>query len=139
MSQVERRKACEDELQVLEEEHRRIPFLKTMATGKSFLRIDNLQFFAKKDEDEDEVEEIEEEEEEEKPKPKGKSKSKSEEDAPQWAKSFMSTIQEVIKPKEQEQGKQQVPVPEVPVVEEEEEEEEVKKDSPVKRFLSQFW
>ncbi|WP_204303862.1 hypothetical protein, partial [Stenotrophomonas maltophilia] len=73
------------------------PIGRTMGTGKSFLPLGDFQFFAKKDEEEDDVEEVEEEEEEEQPKAKRKPKSKSEEDAPQWAKSFMSTIQEVIK------------------------------------------
>jgi len=144
---MERRKACEDELKILEEEHERVPFLKTTGMGKTFLSINNLQFFARKN-DEEELDEIEEddneeEEEEEKSKPKRKPKSKSEEDAPQWAKTFMSTIQEVIKPKEQESGAQKVPVPPKPKVEEEEEPEveelEEEDNKPKKKsFLSWF-
>ncbi|HDR7881790.1 TPA: hypothetical protein QCY11_003936 [Bacillus cytotoxicus] len=122
-----------DELKVVEEQPK--------------YRLGDFQFFArKKDEEElDDIEddEEEEEEEEEKPKPKRKSKSKSEEDAPQWAKTLMSTIQEVIKPKEQEAGAQKVPVPPKPKVEEDEEPEveevEETDNKPKKKsFLSWF-
>lgn len=113
------------------------PIGRTMGTGKSFLPLGDFQFFAKKKEEDDPEEEEELEEEEEK---EVERKSKREEDAPAWAKTFMSTIQEVIKPKEQEQDKVKVPVPEAPVVEEEEQEEEKPpQEGAMKRFLRQLW
>lgn len=119
---MDRQKACEDELKALEEEHERVPVLKTMGTGKSFLRLDNLQFFAKKKEEEDldDIEDDEEEEEEEEEKPKPKRKPKSGEERPSW----VNELLEAIKPKEQTNNEtQKVPVPPAPKVEEEEEPE----------------
>lgn len=117
---MERRKACEDELKALEEEHERVPFLKTTGMGKTFLSINNLQFFAKKKEEEevDDIEDDEEEEEEEDEKPKPKRKPKSGEERPSW----VNELLEAIKPKEQANNQtQKVPVPPKPKVEEEEE------------------
>ncbi|MED4170776.1 hypothetical protein [Priestia megaterium] len=128
---MERRKACEDELKALEEEHERVPFLKTTGMGKTFLSINNLQFFAKKKE--------EEEEEDEKPKPKRKPKSKSEEEAPAWAQKLIDLVTPKV---EEQQGTQKVPVPPKPKVEEDEEpevEEVEETDKPKKQgFLSWF-
>lgn len=140
---MERRKACEDELKALEEEHERVPFLKTTGMGKTFLSINNLQFFAKKKEEEEEEEfeevEEEEEEEEEKPKPKRKPKSKSEEEAPAWAQKLIDLVTPKV---EEQQGTQKVPVPPKPKVEEDEEpevEEVEETDKPKKQgFLSWF-
>lgn len=141
---MERRKACEDELKALEEEHERVPFLKTTGMGKTFLSINNLQFFAKK-KDEEELDDIEddeeeEEEEEEKPKPKRKPKSKSEEEAPAWAQKLIDLVTPKV---EEQQGTQKVPVPPKPKVEEEEEPEveelEEEDNKPKKKsFLSWF-
>ncbi len=138
---MDRQKAFEDELKVLEEEHERAPLLKTMGTGKSFLRLDNLQFFARK-KDEEELDDInddeeEEEEEEEKPKPKRKPKSKSEEEAPAWAQKLIDLVTPKV---EEQQGTQKVPVPPKPKVEEDEEpevEEVEETDKPKKKgFLN---
>ncbi|MCU5409089.1 hypothetical protein OCA16_31920 [Bacillus cereus] len=131
---MERRKACEDELKALEEEHERVPLLKTMGTGKSFLRLDNLQFFAKKKVEEEEVDDIdddEDDEEEEEEKPKSKRKPKSGEERPSW----VNELLEAIKPKEQaNNGTQKVPVPPKPKVEEEDEVEvEEQEEQPKKK------
>ncbi|WP_348980680.1 hypothetical protein [Bacillus cereus group sp. BfR-BA-01356] len=112
-----------------------------MGTGKSFLRLDNLQFFARK-KDEEELDDInddeeEEEEEEEKPKPKRKPKSKSEEEAPAWAQKLIDLVTPKV---EEQQGTQKVPVPPKPKVEEDEEpevEEVEETDKPKKKgFLN---